>query len=270
MKQERVWGRGLCAAILLVMAAVGTPAHAAGSPSLPAPAWCPVSAANHATAHTASFRRIAEKAARRETITLVAIGSSSTEGSDLSDPALAYPTHLERHLNALLGGKVVTVLNKGKGGEGVPETVARFKRDVVALNPDLVVWQLGSNDIVRRADPAVTARSVEDGMLELAMSGTPVVMMDTQTAPAVASSPVLEQTQSVLKAAAVRHQALFWSRFELMRGILTSRAASHEDLIRPDQLHMTVPMHVCTGKVLAEAIAGELGQISAEVISASR
>ena len=256
--------------MLLALAVAGSPVHAAGSPSLSAPAWCPVKATAPAMAHTALFRRIAEKAARRETITLVAIGSSSTEGSDLSDPTLAYPTHLERHLNALLGGKVVTVLNKGKGGEGVPETVARFKHDVVALKPDLVVWQLGANDIVRRADPAVTAKSVEDGMLELAMSGTPVVMMDTQTAPSVAVSPVLEPTQKLLKAAAVRHQALFWSRFELMRGILASQAASSDDLIRPDQLHMTVPMHVCTGKVLAEAIAVELGQISAEVISASR
>jgi lysophospholipase L1-like esterase len=256
--------------MLLAMSAGGSPAFASGSPSLAAPSWCPVKAAGPAMAQTAAFRRIAEKAARRETITLVAIGSSSTEGSDLSDPTLAYPTHLERHLNALLGGQVVTVLNKGKGGEGVPETVARFKRDVVSLKPDLVVWQLGSNDIVRRADPAVTAKSVEDGMLELAMSGTPIVMMDTQTAPAVAASPVLEQTQTLLKSAAVRHHALFWSRFELMRGILASRAAGADDLIKPDQLHMTVPMHVCTGKVLAEAIAVELGQISAEVISASR
>jgi hypothetical protein len=53
-------------------------------------------------------------------------------------------------------------------------------------------------------------------------------------------------------------------------GAARPRVASTGDLIKPDQLHMTVPMHVCTGKVLAEAIAGELGQISAEVISASR
>jgi len=270
MRQKRALGLGLCTAMLLAMAVAGSPVLAASSASLAVPSWCPFNAAAPAMAQTAAFRRIAEKATRREMITLVAIGSSSTAGSDLSDPALAYPTHLERHLNALLGGQVVTVLNKGKGGEGVPETVARFKRDVVALNPDLVVWQLGSNDIVRRADPATTAKSVEDGMLELAMSGTPIVMMDTQTAPAIAASPVLEQTQTLLKAAAVRHHALFWSRFELMRGILASRVASPDDLIKPDQLHMTVPMHVCTGKVLAEAIAVELGQISAEVISASR
>jgi lysophospholipase L1-like esterase len=255
--------------MLLALAAADSPAMAADATNLPAPAWCPASGPSPGMANAALFQRIAEKAARREAITLVAIGSSSTEGSDLSDPTLAYPTHLERHLNALLGSKVVTVLNKGKGGEGVPETVARFKRDVVALKPDLVVWQLGANDIVRRTDPEVTARSVEDGMLQLATSGTPVVMMDTQTAPSVAISPVLDQTQKLLKAAAKRHQALFWSRFELMRGILASRAASSDDLIRPDQLHMTVPMHVCTGKVLAEAIATELRQLSTTLASAN-
>jgi dTDP-4-dehydrorhamnose reductase len=45
-----------------------------------------------------------------------------------------------------------------------------------------------------------------------------------------------------------------------MRGILASRAAGADDLIKPDQLHMTVPMHVCTGKVLAEAIAAVIAR----------
>lgn len=277
MRRLTVWNAAV--AVAAIMAASLTPGIAA--PVDDRPIWCPglhqrleeaiVSPLRSASERRAPFEKLAAKAARRETITLVAIGSSSTEGSDLSDRTQAYPAHLEKRLNALLGPQAVRVINKGRGGEGIPETVKRFASDVAAERPDLIVWQLGANDIVRRADPSLTARSVEDGMQQLGALDAPVILMDTQTAPAVSVSPALEPVQAVLKAAAHKHGAMFWSRYELMRGILNSRQASDSDLIKPDRLHMTVPMHVCTGSLLADTIAAHMPLVPPQDIrSASR
>ncbi len=233
------------------------------------PAWCrqvKLSAdANPETAIARKLATLAEKAARRETITLVAIGSSSTEGSDLSDRSLAYPTHLEARLNAILGPGAVRVVNRGRGGERITDTVKRFAEDVAPMKPDLVVWQLGANDIVRSIDPDIVAHGVAEGMAQLEAIGAPVVLMDSQVAPAVAASPMLQPVQSVLKTAAERHGAMLWSRFALMQGILEAKLAEDSDLIKPDRLHMTVPMHVCTGVVLAEALAVHLVRASVAV-----
>ena len=221
------------------------------------PEWCP--AARPAdTSTSGQFRKLAAKIQRGETIKLVAIGSSSTEGSDLADKRLAYPTHLEHRLNTLLGLEAVKVVNKGRGGENIFEAVARFQRDVVAEAPDLVVWQLGTNDIVRNIDTDLLKTSVDMGLSLLAQGEVPVVMMDSQIAPRVMLSAQREPIDRMIREAASRHGAMLWSRFDLMRSIIARGDAGQPDLIKADGLHMTVPMHVCTGAVLGEAIAASL------------
>lgn len=222
------------------------------------PAWCPASPSAAVDGFPVRLSAVSAKIARGETIIVVAVGSSSTEGSDLPDKALAYPTHLERQLTARLGSGLVKVLNKGRGGETMTETVARFLADVGAEKPDLVVWQLGVNDVVRGNDMAISERNIEDGMAALKTMGTPVVLMDMQLAPRVTASPVLPVMRALLKSAALKHEALLWSRFELMETIIKTGDAQLTELIKPDELHMTVAMHVCTGAVLGDMIASNV------------
>ncbi len=200
------------------------------------------------------FTALARKHAERRTITIVAIGSSSTAGSDLPDPKLAYPAHLEAWLNARHGAAQFKVINKGKGGEGIVETAARFADDVIALKPDLVIWQLGANDIVRNVDLTAAEASVEKGLAELAAAGVPVLMMDSQAAPRVQAGANREAVDRMLRVAARKHQLPYWSRYELMSAILASGAAKPVDLTKADDLHMTVAMHVCTAAALGDAM----------------
>ncbi len=252
--------KGFCAAILLGAAILGAPPVARAAESVALPGWCPKAAQDRSVSRDPQFRALSDKLRRRETIVLVAIGSSSTEGSDLSDQGLAYPAQLEQRLNGLFGERSFRVLNKGKGGETLPETVARFASDVTAQKPDLVIWQLGVNDVVRSVDPALSALSIARGFAELSKIEAPVVLMDMQVAPRVLKSATLDATRKLLGSMARRHEAMLWSRFDLMDGILRRGAASIEDLVKPDELHMTVPMHACAGAALADAIAAYLPQ----------
>ena len=110
-------------------------------------------ALEHAPSH---FR---ERIAQGMPLKIVAIGSSSTSGAGASSPAATYPSRLEAELKAQLPGLPITVLNKGIGGEEAPQMVARFDADVIEEAPDLVLWQVGSNSVLRdhptpgRSDP---------------------------------------------------------------------------------------------------------------------
>ena len=76
-----------------------------------------------------------------EPLTIVAFGSSTTapRGS-----LIIYPTLLERELRGQR--RNVVILNAGVGGDNTVRAAARFKRDVLAHKPDLVIIQLGIND----------------------------------------------------------------------------------------------------------------------------
>ncbi|MBV8652160.1 MAG: SGNH/GDSL hydrolase family protein, partial [Alphaproteobacteria bacterium] len=68
--------------------------------------------------------------ARHEKLTIVAIGSSSTEGVGASTPEATYPSRLAAELRQRLPDQTVSVINKGIGGEISSDEVARFDRDV--------------------------------------------------------------------------------------------------------------------------------------------
>src|SRR5262249_15362327 len=93
--------------------------------------------------------RVAERLKSGKPITIVAIGSSSTAGSGASSPAATYPSRLAVELTQRFPGHPFTVLNRGVGGEDVGDMLKRFDTDVIAAQPDLVLWQLGTNSVIR-------------------------------------------------------------------------------------------------------------------------
>src|SRR5262249_60364556 len=95
------------------------------------------------------LRRIAQRVATKEPITVVAIGSSSTAGAGASSSAASYPSRLEVELKERFPHLTIKVLNRGVGGEEAADMLARFDKSVLAEQPDLVVWQLGTNTVIR-------------------------------------------------------------------------------------------------------------------------
>jgi len=108
-----------------------------------------------------------ERIAKGLPIKIVAIGSSSTSGAGASSSAATYPSRLEAELKARLPGLPVTVLNKGIGGEEAPQMAARFDADVLDESPDLVLWQVGSNSVLRDRPLDEANTSLHDGLKRL-------------------------------------------------------------------------------------------------------
>jgi acyl-CoA thioesterase I len=80
---------------------------------------------------------------------VLAIGSSSTAGVGASSPARTYTARLEVDLEKALAGTDFDVVTHGLGGEVAQGAADRMKREVEEVKPDLVIWQVGTNDAFR-------------------------------------------------------------------------------------------------------------------------
>ena len=80
-------------------------------------------------------------------VTIVALGSSSTFGIGASSRP-HYPSRLAAELKPHVSRRSITVLNRGVNGEEVADC-SPLGRDGHFGNPDLVLWQLGTNSLIR-------------------------------------------------------------------------------------------------------------------------
>ena len=85
-----------------------------------------------------------------KTIIVVALGSSSTTGFGTFRSGAAFPDVMKQELLRLRPSARIELINSGRIMEDIPSNVARLDNDVLRYKPDLVVWQLGSNDSVWR------------------------------------------------------------------------------------------------------------------------
>ena len=132
-----------------------------------------------------SLPHVANKLISGEPVLIVAFGSSSTAGYGSTSPEFTYPNRLAAQLRRQYPGADITVVNAGRGGEDAPEMMRRLQSEVIDVKPDLVIWQVGTNAVLRNLDPAATAKLVEDGVARIQASGADLVLVDPQYSPRV-------------------------------------------------------------------------------------
>jgi lysophospholipase L1-like esterase len=247
-------GRLLFAAALLAAALPAVGAGAVGAAAAPGSA-ASCAAPSALAGIGASLRRAAAHVKPGATLTIVAFGSSSTSGFGASAPRFSYPSRLEADLRRLLPETRVRVVNRGKGGEEVSQMLKRLDRDVLALHPDLVIWQLGTNTVLHRHDPAAEEPLIARGLARLKEQGIDVVLMDMQYAPRVIAQPASRPMEQIIAAAAKRAHVGLFRRFQIMRAWLEQRPADPPQMVGRDGVHMNDRGYGCIAADLAEALA---------------
>jgi acyl-CoA thioesterase-1 len=212
---------------------------------------------------------IAKKLVNFEPITIVAIGSSSTAGSGASSPAANYPSRLAVELKRLFPTHSITVLNRGVGGEEVAQMVARFDTGVLAEHPDLVLWQLGTNSVIRDHMFTDHGAAIRDGLNKIRAVGADIVLIDPQFAPKVIVKPDAEHMVELIAATATAEDVDLFRRFDVMKRWREVDHLEFETFVSPDGLHMNDWSYACMAKGLGLAIAeaAERPAMSATVMS---
>jgi acyl-CoA thioesterase-1 len=188
-------------------------------------------------------------------ITIVAVGSSSTAGAGASSPSHSYPSRLAVELQQLFPGHPITVLNRGANGEEAFDTLLRFERDVLAEKPDLVLWQVGTNSLLRERKLEVIGDAIHEGVMRLKASAADVVLIDPQFAPQVLAMPGIGDVNSLIATLAKRDNVNLFHRFAVMQNWREVSGIPFATFISPDNLHMNDWGYGCIARVLAGAIA---------------
>ncbi|HEX2652421.1 MAG TPA: GDSL-type esterase/lipase family protein [Xanthobacteraceae bacterium] len=200
------------------------------------------------------FNRTSARITQGQSITIVAIGSSSTAGAGASSSAAAYPSRLEALLKAKYPSIAIRVLNRGVNGEEAPEMITRFDKDVIAERPDLIFWQVGTNAVLKRPTIADQGEIIRGGIARLKSTGADIILIDPQYAPKVIAHPEAEQMVKLISAEARHEGAGVFKRFDLMRGWYQTRHLPFKKFISPDGLHMNDWSYDCVARQLADAI----------------
>ncbi len=210
-----------------------------------------------------SLPHVAGKLVAGKPVMIVAFGSSSTAGFGASSPDFNYPNRLRAQLRRQYPTADISVVNAGVGGEDAPEMIKRLQTAVIDLHPDLVIWQVGTNAVLRNHDPGETAKLVEDGISRIqAAGGADIVLVDPQYSPRVneRSESAGKMIKLLGKVAELRHVGIF-PRFEVMREWHEKQDIPVESFVIADGLHMNDWGYACFAQLLGDDIIRSVGQI---------
>ena len=186
---------------------------------------------------------------------VLAMGSSSTLGVGASAPSMSYPSRLEGELRDRFPGLEIRVLNRGVGGQDAGEELNRLDRDVVAEHPDLVIWQVGTNAVLRRDDLAADEQLIRRGVSSMKEDGIDIVLMDLQYARRVLARPAWGEMERLIGEIAHSNHVGLFRRFEIMQEWDRTQQLAPAAMIGPDGLHMTDASYGCLASQLGEALA---------------
>jgi len=202
------------------------------------------------------LKRVSHKIAAQEPITIVAIGSSSTAGAGASSPDNSYPSRLGVELRTLFPGRAFTIINKGVNGEEVGDMLRRFDDAVIAYKPDLVLWQLGTNSLIRDHEfGGNRGASIREGLTKIRAIGADIVLVDPQYAPKVVAKPKAVAMVNFLSAFGREEGVAVFRRFHVMKRWAETERLPFSAFITPDDLHLNDWGYGCMAKGLGLAIA---------------
>ncbi|MGO4387485.1 SGNH/GDSL hydrolase family protein [Microvirga sp. 2YAF29] len=204
------------------------------------------------TAH-GTLAAVKAKIADDKAVRILAIGSSSTEGVGASSPDHSYPAQLEDDLSVLWRDEV-RVINAGKGGETVIQTIERLEAALKADKFDLVIWQVGTNDAIKGVSEDAFRALLERGVGAVQQAGTPMILLDQQYFPAIKDLPRYERFVKTVSELGSERKVSVFSRYTLMQDWNSHSASELRSMLSTDGFHMGDKGYDCLAGHMADAI----------------
>jgi hypothetical protein len=202
---------------------------------------------------------------RKLTVAVVGTGSSALAGPD--GPRSAYPARLETTLNQRLSGvevKVVALLRSRLTAEDLAKDMNKL---LIDEKPDLVIWQTGTIDAMRRVDPDNFKAALEEGIDRLHKGGADVILMNMQYSPRTESMIATGPYADTMRAVAQQRSVPLFDRVGIMHhwsdvGAFNLYAAGKDNVLAQR-------VHDCIGRVIASLIV-DAGRLQAFELKAGR
>ena len=216
--------RASSAGVALIAAALAafTPARAQVAPSSAAPVSKACDAGAAAPAETTPLPNVAAALAKRKALRILAMGAAPGR---VSARGGGYTALIETMLASALKGIDVSMINRGVSGELAANAATRMKNEVALEDPDLVLWQVGTNDALAYVSAREFAATVKDQIDWLKAHKVDVVLVGLQFASEMLRDDHYVKIRDTLRAVAAKEGVIIIRFYEAMQ-ILNQTAAS--------------------------------------------
>ncbi|MGV7030618.1 SGNH/GDSL hydrolase family protein [Methylobacterium symbioticum] len=138
--------------------------------------------------------------------TSAGLGASST-----------YPVKLETALERSLPDVDVVIEARGLPGEIAGDAAERLRSIVAEVEPDLVVWQVGTHDALARVELSAFAEALDDTVRWIKSHDIDVVLVDPTYTASLATDAYYTSIVNAVREVAVREKVPLVLRYEAMR-----------------------------------------------------
>ncbi len=195
-------------------------------------------------------------------VRVVALGSSSTVGVGASSPLASYPVRLENDLEGVIDGLKVEMFARGQSGEVAEGAAERIKAQVAEIKPDLVVWQVGTNDAVARIDAEDFGNLLRETLTWLASHKIDVVLIDPQYIERLSHDAMYTGIVNEIATVASEKRVLLVNRYDAMADL--SRQHPGASYLANDRFHLNDLGYRCMAEYAARAIVAGILQADTE------
>jgi hypothetical protein len=175
----------------------------------------------------------------RLTIAVFGTGSSALAGPN--GPASAYPARLEAVLKQRLPGIAVKVVPLVRSRQTADDMAKGMEKIIADEKPDLVVWQTGTIDAIRRIEPEEFRSALDEGIEILQNSGTDAILMNMQYSPRTEIMVALGPYADTMRVVAQQREVPLFDRLSIMHNWSDTGAfdlfATGKDNVLASQVH---------------------------------
>ena len=214
-----------------------------------------------------NLMRVAAAVGKERHLVTVVLGTGSSTLAGADGPSQAYPARLGQALNQMLPNIAVRVASRTQGGQ-TADIMRRSMKDLLSdEKPNLVIWQTGTVDAIRRVEVDEFRVALETGVESLHAAGADVILMNMQYSPRTESMIAVAPYVDEMRAVAEQRGVPLFDRFAIMRYWADEGAFDFYAAGRNNDLALRV--HDCLGRALASLIV-EAGHLQAFVNKSGR
>ena len=199
-----------------------------------------------------SLNRVTTAVGKQHQLAIAVFGTGSSTLAGADGPSLAYPARLEAALNQRLSKVAVRVATRTKAGQTAESMRRNMKDLLVDEKPNLVIWQTGTVDAIRRVELDEFRAALEAGVDILQTGGADVMLMNMQYSPRTESIIAVGPYADEMRAVAQQRDVALFDRFAIMRNWSDEGAFDFYAAGRDNGLAQRV--HDCLGRAIGTLV----------------
>jgi acyl-CoA thioesterase-1 len=186
----------------------------------------------------------------RKVIKILSIGASSSAGTnDVRGP---YFGVIEAILEKTIPGVDVQIIDRGVSGELARDASERLTNEVALTEPDVVLWQLGTNDALARIPAEEFQATVSERLSWLREHNVDVALVGMPYARSIKKDPHYQHIRNVVRRTAEEHKVLYIGRYDAMQVI--EQAQSAPGAAPPNEFALTEAGYTCLAEYVVRAV----------------